>query len=116
MVVFSEGRKLRNHFLKHKAKTDSAAVENSATQPCSKTTTRFLPTEIVLSRFCTNQTKCVGMGFLKGKTVYGVWQKDGTQKFLHFWSLWVCIFSNIQPKILSHASEDRGEKPAVRVN
>ena len=68
--MFSEGRKLRNHFLKHKAKTDSAAVENSVPHACSKTTTRFPPTEIVLSRFCTTQTKCGGMGFLKGKTVY----------------------------------------------
>ena len=46
-----------------------------------KITTRFLPTEIVLARFCMTQTLYVCIGFLKGKTVYGVWQKDGTREF-----------------------------------
>ena len=35
-----------------------------------KTTTRFLPTEIVLARFCMTQTLYDCIGFLKGKTVY----------------------------------------------
>ena len=47
LVVFSEGRKLRNRFLKSKAKTDSIPIENSLLQASCKTTTPLPPTGVI---------------------------------------------------------------------